>query len=138
MTRPTSTEPMRFVRFSGNPVAITGSTFAAAVVMEPAIARRSLPLRRPPTKRIGDRLPEAASRLRTLWHYHGLSIVLVSLFLLSMGGQVWTGWYAYNDEQRSHGQEPVTLGEYLGSGHFGEATFETGRANSCRWPSTCC
>ena len=104
--------------------AITGSLFAAAVFVEPAIVRRSLPLRRPPTKRMGDRLSEAAGRLRTLWHYHGLSIVLVSLFLVSMCGQVWSGWYVYNEEQRSHGQPPVTMAEYLGSGHFGEATFE--------------
>ena len=104
--------------------AMTGSLFAPAVFMEPASDRRSLPLRRPPTRRMGDRLPESASRLRTLWHYHGLSIVLVTLFLLSMGGQVWTGWYAYNEEQCSHGQPPVTLVQYLGSGHFGEATFE--------------
>lgn len=41
-----------------------------------------------------------------------------------MVGQIWTGWYTYNDEQRSHGQPSVTVVEYLGTGHFGEATFE--------------
>ena len=41
-----------------------------------------------------------------------------------MLGQTWTGWYAYNNDQRSHGEPTVTLAEYLGTGHFGEATFE--------------
>ena len=41
-----------------------------------------------------------------------------------MVGQTWAGWYAYNEEQRSHQQPTVTLGKYLTTGHFGEATFE--------------
>ena len=62
--------------------------------------------------------------MRRFWHYHGLSIVLVALFLICMAGQVWSGWYAYNEDRRAHGQTAVTLAEYLGTGHFGEATFE--------------
>ena len=73
---------------------------------------------------MSNRLPESAGRLRTVWHYHGLSISLVALFLVSMVGQTWAGWYAYNEEQRSHQQSEATLVEYLGTGHFGEATFE--------------
>ena len=41
-----------------------------------------------------------------------------------MVGQTWAGWYAYNEEQRSHQQPTVTLAGYLATGHFGEATFE--------------
>jgi hypothetical protein len=41
-----------------------------------------------------------------------------------MIGQTWTGWYAYNDERMDHGETAVSLAAYLGSGHFGEATFE--------------
>ena len=74
--------------------------------------------------RIGDRAPASASRLRVIWHYHGLSLALIALFALSMAGQTWAGWYTYNHDQRSHGQAPVTLPEYLRTGHFGEATFE--------------
>ena len=92
--------------------------------MPPAASPKPLPARRPPTQRIGDRLPDSAGSLRRHWHYHGLSIVLVALFAVSMAGQVWSGWYAYNEEQRAHGKPAVTLGEYLGTGHFGEATFE--------------
>jgi len=62
--------------------------------------------------------------IRRVWHYHGLSLVLLGLFLASMVGQTWTGWFAYNQEQSSHGDARVALFEYLQSGHFGEATFE--------------
>lgn len=41
-----------------------------------------------------------------------------------MGGQTWAGWHAYNADQQSHGQPAVSLVEYVGTGHFGEATFE--------------
>jgi hypothetical protein len=87
-------------------------------------APKTIRARRPSAERIGDRLPASAGPLRTRLHYHGLSIVLTALFLVTMAGQTWSGWYVYNEEQRSHGQSAVTLGEYLRSGHFGEATFE--------------
>jgi hypothetical protein len=75
-------------------------------------------------ERIGDRLPPSAGRVRRIWHYHGLSIVLLTLFLITMVGQVWSGWYSYNSDREDHGSPPVGLTSYLGSGHFGEATFE--------------
>ena len=64
------------------------------------------------------------SGVRRIWHNHGLSLVLLGLFLASMIGQTWTGWFAYNQEQSSHGEAGVALFDYLRSGHFGEATFE--------------
>src|SRR5687768_5882168 len=76
------------------------------------------------TQRLGDRLPENYGRVRALWHDHGLSIALVTLFIATMAGQTWAGWYAYNDEQAEHNGAPVTLTGYLRTGHFGEATFE--------------
>ena len=48
----------------------------------------------------------------------------MGLFLITMVGQAWSGWYAYNNEREDHGSAPVSLTTYLGSGHFGEATFE--------------
>jgi hypothetical protein len=89
-----------------------------------ATTRKTIPARPPTTRRIGSRLPESAGSLRRAWHYHGLSIVLVGLFLACMVGQVWTGWYAYNEDERAHGKPMVSLGTYLTTGHFGEATFE--------------
>ena len=55
---------------------------------------------------------------------NGLSIVLATLFLLFMGGQTLTGWYAFNEEQREHDRSGVRLDQYLRSGHFMEATAE--------------
>ncbi len=59
-----------------------------------------------------------------MWHDYGLSIALVLLFCSAMIGQTLTGWHVYNEEQVEHGEEAVTLTRYLGTGHFGEATFE--------------
>ncbi|MEO7409660.1 MAG: DUF6766 family protein [Vicinamibacterales bacterium] len=58
------------------------------------------------------------------WRNNSLSIVLASLFALSMVGQTWTGWFDYNADAVVHGSEPVTLPSYLASGHFWEATGE--------------
>jgi hypothetical protein len=55
---------------------------------------------------------------------NGLSIVLFSLFFLSLIGQFITGWKEYNDDQKAHNQPQVGAVEYLGEGHFIEATFE--------------
>ncbi len=85
---------------------------------------KTLPVHRPRPHRIGDRLPESAGALRRAWHYHGLSLALTGLFVATMVGQIWSGLYAYNAEQRDHGESTVSLIEYFGTGHFGEATFE--------------
>ena len=55
---------------------------------------------------------------------NGLSIVLIALFLLSMGGQAVAGWKAHNQDQLDHGRDPIGFSSYLGSGHFLEATGE--------------
>ena len=61
---------------------------------------------------------------RRIWHNHGLSITLFILFLVTMVGQAVAGWGAYNEEQKQHREAAVSFTEYLGTGHFGEATFE--------------
>jgi hypothetical protein len=58
------------------------------------------------------------------WRNNGLSIVLFGLFLLTMAGQTVTGWIEHNQTQEEHGESPVALTSYLGSGHFWEATGE--------------
>jgi hypothetical protein len=55
---------------------------------------------------------------------NGLSITLLSLFLLFWVGQSLTGLHQYNEEQAEHGAPTVTLGAYLRTGHFIEATAE--------------
>ena len=55
---------------------------------------------------------------------NGLSIVLFALFVVTLGGQFLTGWVEYNESEREHGGQEVTLAEYAGTGHFWEATGE--------------
>lgn len=54
----------------------------------------------------------------------GLSFVFLALFLLSWAGQGLAGHSAQNEERRQHGEEEQSLGEYLTSAHFIEATSE--------------
>lgn len=55
---------------------------------------------------------------------NGLSVVLILLFAVFLGGQTWFGWKHFNEENEEHGQPGVSLLSYLGSGAFGEAVFE--------------
>ena len=62
--------------------------------------------------------------MKRFFRENGLSITLLSAFLVCWVAQAITGNLEYNEQQREHGEEPVALGEYLGSGHFLEATAE--------------
>ena len=62
--------------------------------------------------------------MRKFFRNNGLTLVLVVLFVGTMLGQTFTGWYDHNETQREHDQPEVALGEYLKSGHFWEATAE--------------
>ena len=63
--------------------------------------------------------------MRRVFRNHGLSLVMLGLFFVTfLAGQVLAGRQEYNDEQRKHGQAEVSVLEYLGTGHFGEATAE--------------
>jgi hypothetical protein len=62
--------------------------------------------------------------MRRFFRDNGLSIVLFSLFALSLVGQFLTGCQEYNDDRRVHGKPEVSLAHYLGEGHFIEAVFE--------------
>jgi len=60
----------------------------------------------------------------SFWRNNSLSIVLALLFITSMIGQTWAGWFDYNADARIHGGEAIALSAYLTSGHFWEATGE--------------
>lgn len=62
--------------------------------------------------------------MRRLLRENGLSIVLLSLFLLFWVGQSAVGHREHNSDQREHGQPEVSYGAYLRSSHFWEATAE--------------
>jgi hypothetical protein len=59
-----------------------------------------------------------------MWRNNSLSIVLVFLFALSLVGHAVTGWRAHNEDQRQHGQDEITLSEFVRTGEFGETVFE--------------
>ena len=55
---------------------------------------------------------------------HSLTIVMLGLFATFLVGQVFTGNAEFNADQEEHGDPPIGLVQYLGTGHFVEATFE--------------
>jgi hypothetical protein len=62
---------------------------------------------------------------RYSWFYrNSLSLIFLILMLFSISGQVYTGWQEHNGFLSEHGVAPQTLGRYLYSGHFLQATFE--------------
>ena len=62
--------------------------------------------------------------MRRFWRNNGLSIVLLLMFAVTLVGQSLVGYRHYNEEQRDHGQDEITYGEYLRSPAFVEATME--------------
>jgi hypothetical protein len=62
--------------------------------------------------------------MRRVLRENGLSIVLLSLFLLFWVGQSATGHREYNSDQQEQKRPQVGYLSYLGSAHFWEATAE--------------
>jgi len=55
---------------------------------------------------------------------NSLLLVVAGLVLCTMVGQALTGWQEYNKDLEEMHLLPLSLGHYLTSGHFVEATFE--------------
>lgn len=55
---------------------------------------------------------------------NGLSLVLLLITLLTLGGQIVVGWHEFNGELSDYGRNPLALSAYLISGHCIEAVFE--------------
>jgi hypothetical protein len=72
----------------------------------------------------GIAAPGGNTCMRQFFRNHGLSVVLLLIFMGTMLGQIFTGYREHNDERRDHGQARIGMGEYLRSGHFWEATAE--------------
>lgn len=55
---------------------------------------------------------------------NGLSIVVLILMFASILGQFFSGMNVKNDERKESGKAPLTVSQYVTSGHFIQATFE--------------
>ena len=55
---------------------------------------------------------------------NGLVLATTALFVFSFAGQVLTGHAVYNEEQRAHASPTISVGAYLRTGDFLEATAE--------------
>jgi hypothetical protein len=62
--------------------------------------------------------------MKKIIYNNGLSIVFFILFILSLAGQVVTGFNEYNKELQDQGQPSVSVPGYFSSGHFLQSTFE--------------
>jgi hypothetical protein len=62
--------------------------------------------------------------MRQIWRNNGLSIVLLTMFVLSLAGQSITGHRHYNADQRAHDHPEITFGDYLTTPAFLEVTME--------------
>jgi hypothetical protein len=61
--------------------------------------------------------------LLTLYQ-HSLALALGLLFLLSFVGHALSGTTQYNEEQRTHGQPPVSVLQYVGTSRFWFESFQ--------------
>jgi hypothetical protein len=62
--------------------------------------------------------------MKKFWRNNSLSIVFLALFIIALIGQVFTGFDQHNEDRLKEGQPEISLGAYLTSGHFMQATFE--------------
>lgn len=58
------------------------------------------------------------------FYRNGLTIVFLLLFIASLVGQFFTGWKEYNNDLQDDNYRPVSISEYVTTGHFISSTFE--------------
>ena len=68
--------------------------------------------------------PLAWRRTSGFWRDNGLSLVVFSLFVVTLVAQALSGFLEHNDERSAHDEPEITLAAYLTSDHFIEATAE--------------
>jgi len=55
---------------------------------------------------------------------NGLLLVLMSVTIMTLTGQIYTGWNEFNTELQEKSLSLLSLSQYLVSGHFIQSTFE--------------
>jgi hypothetical protein len=66
-------------------------------------------------------IKDERSRGGSIWREFGLSIALLTLFLVSWVAHGVTEWQVFTDEQRAHGEEPAA-GDFMSE--FAQSTLE--------------
>ncbi|WP_255713556.1 DUF6766 family protein [Dyadobacter chenwenxiniae] len=66
----------------------------------------------------------SSSKSHSFFYRNGLGLVALSLFVVALIAQTFTGWHQHNAELLQDGAVAIGLLSYLGSGHFISATFE--------------
>jgi hypothetical protein len=64
------------------------------------------------------------SQKTSFWYRNGLTLFFLFLFFITLIGQGLTGWKEHNQQLQDNGGATLSLGQYLGTGHFISATFE--------------
>lgn len=62
--------------------------------------------------------------MRKFFRNNGLSIAFLTLFMLSLAGQIYFGFEEHNEELAKERTSKIPFALYLSSGHFLQATFE--------------
>lgn len=65
-----------------------------------------------------------ADHRESFWRANGLSLVLLLCLIVPLVGQVLTGHAVFNEELQREGASPVTLTQYLTTGHLMSSIFE--------------
>jgi hypothetical protein len=60
----------------------------------------------------------------SFFYRNSLSLAFIVLMILSLIGQIYTGWKEHNDFLSGYNEEPQCVWAYIRSGHFIQATFE--------------
>ena len=68
--------------------------------------------------------PVRTGGLALTLYAHSLSTAFAVLFILSLVGHAASGTRQYNAEQRLHGQPPISLLQYIGTGRFWFESFQ--------------
>lgn len=67
---------------------------------------------------------ESINKPHGFFYRNSLSIVLLTLMIIFLIGQFFTGWTTENKELAENGYPVLNISEYFTSGHFIQATFE--------------
>ena len=62
--------------------------------------------------------------MKRLLREDSLTLAMTLFFVMALGGQILSGMAVFNEDQEQHGEAQLSLADYLGTGHFGEAVFE--------------